>query len=259
MEDPQPHLFTENFTHSCCGSAGHSCLAGSIVAMVPEIYDSFLEKMVDAARSVKTGDAMDPDVYMGPLISAKARKKVENYIETGIKEGANLVLDGRNPEMPEKNKNGYFIRPTIFEGVTPSHTIAREEIFGPVVSVMKVRDLDDALDIIRAQPFGNGACIFTQNQYYAETFIAEADVGMIGVNVGISAPHPYLPFGGIKDSHLGTDKAQGKDGIDFFTQNKIATIRVTPPPGHSAGGGDKTREPEKKEEGPPAERSCVAR
>ena len=259
MEDAQPDLFIENFIHSCFGSAGQRCLAGSIVAMVPEVYDSFLEKMIEAAKSITTGDALDPDIYMGPLISAKAKKRVENYIEIGIKEGSNLVLDGRNPEMPEKNKNGYFIKPTIFENVTPCRTIAKEEIFGPVVSVMKVRDLDDALDIIRAQPFGNGACIFTQNQYYAETFIAEADVGMIGVNVGICAPHPYLPFGGIKDSHLGTDKVQGKDGIDFFTQNKIATIRVTPPSGHFTGGEDKTGEPAKKEESPPKERSCVAR
>jgi malonate-semialdehyde dehydrogenase (acetylating)/methylmalonate-semialdehyde dehydrogenase len=259
MEDAQPDLFIENFIHSCFGSAGQRCLAGSIVAMVPEVYDSFLEKMIEAAKSITTGDALDPDIYMGPLISAKAKKRVENYIEIGIKEGSNLVLDGRNPEMPEKNKNGYFIKPTIFENVTPCRTIAKEEIFGPVVSVMKVRDLDDALDIIRAQPFGNGACIFTQNQYYAETFIAEADVGMIGVNVGICAPHPFLPFGGIKDSHLGTNKVQGKDGIDFFTQNKIATVRVTPPSGHFTGGDDKSLDPEKKKDGPPAERSCVAR
>ena len=259
MEDAQVDLFIENFVNSCFGSTGQRCLAGSIVALVPEVYDSFLEKMIMAAKAIKTGDALDPDVYMGPLISAKAKKRVEDYIEIGIKEGSNLVLDGRNPDMPEKNKNGYFIKPTIFEGVTPCRTIAKEEIFGPVVSVMKISDIEDALAIIHAQPFGNGACIFTQNQYYAETFIAEADAGMIGVNVGICAPHPYLPFGGIKDSHLGTNKVQGKDGIDFFTQNKIATVRVTPPSGHFVGGDDKTREPEKKGNKPQAVRSCVAR
>jgi len=119
---------------------------------------------------------------------------------------SNLVLDGRNPELPAKNQNGFFVGPTIFTDVTPCRTIAQEEIFGPVVSVMKISDLDDVLQLIRNQKFGNGACIFTQNLYYTERFIAEADVGMIGVNVGIPAPHPYLPFGGIKDSHLGTDK-----------------------------------------------------
>jgi malonate-semialdehyde dehydrogenase (acetylating)/methylmalonate-semialdehyde dehydrogenase len=255
MEDVQPDIFIENFVHSCFGSAGQRCLAGSIVAAVPEIYDSLLERMIEAGKGVVTGDAMDPDVYMGPVISAAAKKKIETYIEIGIKEGSNLVLDGRNPDLPEKNKNGYFVAPTIFEGVTPCRTIAKEEIFGPVVSVMKIRDLDDALELIRAQPFGNGACIFTQNQYYTETFIAEANAGMVGVNVGVCAPHPYLPFGGIKDSHLGTNKVQGKDGIDFFVQNKIATIRVAPPTGHYSGG-ESAASAEKKEK--TTVRSCVA-
>ncbi len=256
MEDVQPDLFIENFIHSCFGSAGQRCLAGSIVAVVPEVYDSLLEKMIEAGKGTKTGDALDPDVYMGPVISAQAKNKIEQYIEIGIKEGSNLVLDGRNPNVPEKNKNGYFVGPTIFEGVTPCRTIAKEEIFGPVVSVMRIKDLDDALEIIRAQSFGNGACIFTQNQYYTEQFISEANVGMVGVNVGICAPHPYLPFGGIKDSHLGTNKVQGKDGIDFFTQNKIATVRVAPPTGHFTGGtatdGDKDKEKNLEV------RSCVA-
>ena len=145
--------------------------------------------------------------------------------------------------------------PTIFEGVTPCRTIAKEEIFGPVVSVMKIRDLDDALEIIRAQPFGNGACIFTQNQYYTEKFISEANAGMVGVNVGVCAPHPYLPFGGIKDSHLGTNKVQGKDGIDFFVQNKIATVRVAPPTGQFSGG-EAAGSADKKEKS--NVRSCVA-
>ncbi|NNK14718.1 MAG: aldehyde dehydrogenase family protein [Desulfofustis sp.] len=256
MEDVQPDLFIDNFIHSCFGSAGQRCLAGSIVAVVPEVYDSLLEKMIEAGKSIKTGDALDPDVYMGPVISAQAKKKIEQYIEIGIKEGSNLVLDGRNPKMPGKNKNGYFVAPTIFEGVTPCRTIAKEEIFGPVVSVMKIRDLEDVLEIIRAQPFGNGACIFTQNQYYTEQFISEANAGMVGVNVGVCAPHPYLPFGGIKDSHLGTNKVQGKDGIDFFVQNKIATVRVAPPTGHFSGGTAATGDKAKQETA--QVRSCVA-
>ncbi|NNK95809.1 MAG: aldehyde dehydrogenase family protein [Desulfobacterales bacterium] len=256
MEDVQPDLFIDNFIHSCFGSAGQRCLAGSIVAVVPEVYDSLLEKMIEAGKSIKTGDALDPDVYMGPVISAQAKKKIEQYIDIGIKEGSTLVLDGRNPKMPEKNKNGYFVAPTIFEGVTPCRTIAKEEIFGPVVSVMKIRDLEDVLEIIRAQPFGNGACIFTQNQYYTEHFISEANAGMVGVNVGVCAPHPYLPFGGIKDSHLGTNKVQGKDGIDFFVQNKIATVRVAPPTGHFSGGTAATGDKAKQETA--QVRSCVA-
>jgi len=229
MEDADMDLVVQNYINSCYGSAGQRCLAGSIVAAVPEIYDTLIERILEASKEVTVGDAMDPDIYMGPVISAKAKEKIEKYIEIGIEEGSNLLLDGRNPAMPEKNANGYFVGPTIFTDVTPCRTIAKEEIFGPVVSVMKIKDIDDALNLIREQNFGNGACIFTQNLHYTEKFISEANVGMVGVNVGICAPHPYLPFGGIKDSHLGTDKVQGKDGVDFFTQNKIATIRYSAP------------------------------
>lgn len=250
MEDLNWDVFLENFLHSCYGSAGQRCLAGSIVAAVPEIYDELIERIMEVSKKVTIGDAMNPDVYMGPVISAAAKANIENYIEIGIEQGSRLVIDGRNPELPEANKNGYFVGPTVFADVTPCRRIAKEEIFGPVVSIMKIRDLEDALQLIREQEFGNGACVFTQNQYYTEKFIAEANVGMVGVNVGICAPHPYLPFGGIKDSHLGTDKVQGKDGIDFFTQNKIATIRVTPPAGVSADGA--------KKDGDTSVRSCVA-
>jgi len=250
MEDVNWDVFIENFIHSCYGSAGQRCLAGSIVAAVPEIYDELIERVLEASKKVVVGDAMDPDVYMGPVISAKAKENIENYIDIGIEQGSNLVLDGRQPEMPENNKNGYFVGPTVFTDVTPCRRIAQEEIFGPVVSIMKIKDLDDALQLIRQQNFGNGACIFTQNQYYSEKFISEADVGMVGVNVGVCAPHPYLPFGGIKDSHLGTDKVQGKDGIDFFTQNKVATVRVAPPAGVNEEG--------QKTEGDKSVRSCVA-
>lgn len=229
MEDVEWDVFIENFKNSCYGSAGQRCLAGSIVAAVPEIHDELVERIVTVSKDVKIGSALDPDVYMGPVISAKAKARIENYIKTGVNEGANLIMDGRNPELTEKICNGYYVGPTIFSNVVPDMTIYKEEIFGPVVSVVKVGCINTALDLIRKQEFGNGACIFTRNLGYTEYFIKEANVGMVGVNVGIPAPHPYLPFGGIKNSHLGTNKVQGKDGIDFFTQNKIATIRYTSP------------------------------
>ncbi len=250
MEDLDWDVFIENFLHSCYGSAGQRCLAGSIVAAVPEIYDELIERVVTASKNVTFGDAMDPDIYMGPVISAKAKANIEQYIEIGVEQGSRLVLDGRNPELPEAIKDGYFVGPTVFADVTPCRRIAREEIFGPVVSIMKIRDIDDALQLIREQEFGNGACIFTQSQYYTEKFISEADVGMVGVNVGVCAPHPYLPFGGIKGSHLGTDKVQGKDGINFFTQNKIATVRVVPVAGKTENGPEKDKDK--------SVRSCVA-
>ncbi|MEN6484537.1 MAG: CoA-acylating methylmalonate-semialdehyde dehydrogenase [Syntrophobacteraceae bacterium] len=250
MEDLQMDLFIENFLNSCYGSAGQRCLAGSVVALVESIHDQVLEKMIEASKGVTYGDAMDPNVYMGPVITAAARDKIFEYIDIGVKEGAQLLLDGRKLNLPDKNKNGYFVGPTILAGVTPDMRIAREEIFGPVVAVMKVGCIDTALKLIRQQEFGNGACIFTQNLYYSERFIAEADVGMVGVNVGICAPHPYLPFGGIKGSLIGTDKVQGKDGINFFTQNKVATVRTAPP--------NSPAKDSKQSGGAPAIRSCCA-
>ena len=232
MEDANIDVFIDNFVHSCYGSAGQRCLAGSIVAIVPEMYDKVIERIVEVSKTIKVGDAMDSDVYMGPIISAQAKQTIEKYIELGIEGGSNLVMDGRNPDVPDKNKDGYFVGPTVFTDVTPCRTIVQEEIFGPVVSVMKIEGIDDALELIKGQEFGNGACIFTDNLFYTERFISEADVGMVGVNVGVYAPHPYLPFGGIKDSLLGSDKVQGKDGIDFFTQNKVATIRFVAPEGY---------------------------
>jgi len=239
MEDLQWDVFIENFLNSCYGSAGQRCLAGSIVAAVAEIHDELIERIVAASRKIKVGSALDPTVHVGPVISAEAKARIERFIDIGVREDkARLVLDGRNPEVPAEIQGGYYVGPTIFTETTPEMTIVQTEIFGPVVAVMKVENLDHALKLIRAQEVGNGACIFTQNLYYTEKFIAEADVGMVGVNVGVPAPHPYLPFGGIKQSLVGTDKAQGKDGIDFFTQNKIVTVRFAPPAAgrHTAEG-----------------------
>lgn len=231
MEDADIDVFIDNYLNSCYGSAGQRCLAGSIVAIVPELYDTVLERMIDAAKNIKVGDALDPDVYMGPVISQEAADKIKSYVDIALNHGhgCSLALDGRTVELPEKNRNGFFVGPTIIRDVTPCNPLFTTEVFGPLVAVVKIADMDDALELIRQSEFGNGACIFTQNQFYAEKFSRLADVGMVGVNVGICAPHPYVPFGGIKGSLLGTDKVQGKDGINFFTQNKITTVRTVDP------------------------------
>ena len=231
MEDTDLDVFIENFINSCYGSAGQRCLAGSIVAAVPEIYDTLCERIVEASKKVVVGDAMDENVYMGPLISQKAKETVEKYVDIALNHGGgcSLLLDGRAPQLPEKNKNGYFVGPTIIKDVTPCNPLFTTEVFGPLVAITKVANMEDALELIEQSEFGNGACIFTQNMHYAEVFSREADVGMVGVNVGICAPHPYLPFGGIKGSLLGTNKVQGKDCIDFFTQNKVVTVRTYHP------------------------------
>jgi len=229
MEDAPMDLMIKEILMSGYGSAGQRCLAVSNIAVVPEIYDEFVERLLAAAKELTVGDAMDPDVFMGPVISASAKARIENYIEIGQAEGATLALDGRHPDVADENKDGYFVGPTVFTDVTPCMQIAREEIFGPVLSIMKVACIDGALRMIKNHELGNGAVIFTQNTYYTEKFINEADVGMVGVNVGICAPHPYLPFGGIKGSLVGNNKVQGKDAVDFFTQSKVATVRVVDP------------------------------
>lgn len=231
MEDAPMDLLIDNILISGYGSAGQRCLASSNIIAVPEIYDELVERLIDASRDVTVGDAMNPDVFMGPVINANAKKSIEGYIQIGVDEGATLALDGRNPKVPDENSNGFYVGPTVFTGVTQEMRIAQEEIFGPVISVMKVGCINGALRIVNNQKMGNGACIFTQNSYYTEKFIQDADVGMVGVNVGICAPHPYLPFGGIKDSLVGNNKVQGKDAISFFTQNKTATMRVVDPEG----------------------------
>jgi malonate-semialdehyde dehydrogenase (acetylating)/methylmalonate-semialdehyde dehydrogenase len=229
MEDAPMDVLIENILMSGYGSAGQRCLAVSNIAVVPEIHDEFVERLHEASKKITLGDARDPDIFMGPVISAQAKAKIERYIQLGIDAGATLLQDGRNPTLPGPNQNGFYIGPTIFTDVTPCMQIAQEEIFGPVLSIMKVNCINSALQLIKNHRMGNGACIFTQNSFYIEKFINEADVGMVGVNVGICAPHPYLPFGGIKDSLVGNNKVQGKDAIDFFTQNKVATIRVINP------------------------------
>lgn len=256
LADAQIDLIVTNIIQSGYGSAGQRCLASSIIALVPEIYDDVIERVVAAAKDITVGDAMDPDAFMGPLINSAAKSRVESYIEQGVEAGAELVLDGRNPQIPAANKDGYFVGPTVFKGVTPCMTIAKDEIFGPVLSFMKIKDIDDALDLIQKQPTGNGACLFTQNAYYIEQFIADADVGMVGINVGVCAPHPYMPFGGIKDSLVGNNKVQGKDGFDFFVQSKVATIRVAAPAGDLAkdAGTEKVESSEKND----GVRSCIA-
>ena len=251
MEDSDMDVFITNFLNSCYGSAGQRCLAGSIVAAVPEVYDEVLERMVEASRTVKVGDAFDPDVYMGPLISRKAADNVLHYADIALKHGrgCQLALDRRTVDLPEKNRNGYFVGPTIIRDVTPCNPLFTTEVFGPLVATIKVADIHEAVELVNSSEYGNGACIFTQNLHYAELFGRDTDVGMVGVNVGICAPHPYVPFGGIKGSLLGTDKVQGKGGIDFFTQHKVITTRTYDPRGK--GGQDVPA-------APPRVRSCVA-
>lgn len=226
LKDCNKEGFLAQLKNSAFGAAGQRCMAGSNVVIEAACYDELVQAIVEMAKSVPVGDARDEAVYMGPVISDKSVDRIHQYIEGAIKEGAKVVLDGRNPDMGPDLAGGYFVKPTILADVRPEMTIAREEVFGPVLSIIKVKNFEEGLAFMNRSRYGNGGAIFTQNGYYAEQFLNHIDVGMAGVNVGVPAAMPYLPFGGTKDSLLGSGlKAQGHDGIEFFTQRAVATIR----------------------------------
>jgi len=225
MEDACIDKVIDSLMTSCYGCAGERCMAASVVAVVPEVYDEVREKFIAAAKKLKTGDALGDGVDVGPVISQRAKERILGLIQKGIDEGASLILDGRNPDIPKEIQKGFYIGPTIFENVTPDMTIMQEEIFGPVVCLVKINSLDDGLELVKNCRFGNGASIFTQSGYYARKFEMEVDAGMIGINVGIPAPVAYFPFGGVKESFYGDVKAQGRDVINFFTERKVVTAR----------------------------------
>ena len=161
---------------------------------------------------------------MGPVITAKAKARTIDYIEKGLKEGATLLLDGRDVKV-EGHPNGFFVGPTIFDNVKPEMAIAKEEIFGPVMSIIKVKGYDEGLEIIDANPYGNASSIFTSSGGWARRFGYEVQTGNVGINIGIAAPVAHFPFSGMKNSFFGDLHGQGRDGVRFFTEDKVIITR----------------------------------
>jgi malonate-semialdehyde dehydrogenase (acetylating)/methylmalonate-semialdehyde dehydrogenase len=161
---------------------------------------------------------------MGPVISAAARERIVGLVDTGVGEGASLALDGRDPQV-HGNASGFFVGPTVLDGVRPGSTVHRTEIFGPVASVITVNTLDEAIEVINGLDYGNGASIYTQDGWAARKFKMETAAGMIGINVGIPAPVAHLPFGGVKVSNMATIKAQSAESVRFFVESKTVTER----------------------------------
>lgn len=230
MPDAKIDDAIRNMISSCYGCAGQRCMASSAIIVVGDaFYRNICDKFVEASKKVVVANPLDPrfadeQVLMGPVISEKARRFILEMIETGLKEGATLALDGRNYIVAGCEK-GYFVGPTVFTDVKQGMQIHSTEIFGPVVVIMKADSLDSAIRIINEHKYGNGASIYTQNGYYARKFKLEAEAGMIGVNIGIPAPVAYLPFGGMKQSQFADIKAQGRAIVDFYTEQKIITER----------------------------------
>ncbi len=220
LERAVPAIITSAF-----GSAGQRCLAGSVVLAVGEVADPLLRRLREAAAELVVGDGLDPEVQMGPVIREEARQRILGYLERGQREGAELVLDGRRHPRLKGPEGGFFLGPCIFDRVGPGMAIAREEIFGPVLSVMRVPDLETAIAVANRSRYGNAASIFTRSGKAARQFRYSIEAGMLGVNVGVAAPMAWFPFSGWKESFYGDLHATGKDAVRFYTEVKVVISR----------------------------------
>ncbi|PDG31675.1 methylmalonate-semialdehyde dehydrogenase [Listeria monocytogenes] len=212
-----------NVISAAFGSAGERCMACAVVTVEEGIADEFLEALRTAAQNVKIGNGLDDGVFLGPVIREENQKRTIAYIEKGIKEGAKLTVDGRETGLSE----GHFVGPTILEDVTTDMTIWKDEIFAPVLSVIRVKNLQEAVRVANQSEFANGACIFTNNAKAIRYFREKIDAGMLGVNLGVPAPMAFFPFSGWKSSFYGTLHANGKDSVDFYTHKKVVTARYS--------------------------------
>ncbi|WP_066304081.1 CoA-acylating methylmalonate-semialdehyde dehydrogenase [Bacillus sp. FJAT-29814] len=205
------------------GSAGERCMACSVVVAVGEVAEPLIEKLTEAADQIRIGNGMEEEVFLGPVIRQQHKERTASYILTGVQEGAVLVRDGRKDEA--YHQEGYFIGPTIFDQVTPEMKIWKDEIFAPVLSIVRVDSLEEAVDLTNQSDFGNGACLFTKNGADVRYFREKIQVGMLGVNIGVPAPMAFFPFSGWKNSFYGDLHANGPDGVEFYTRRKMLTAR----------------------------------
>ncbi|MES5396347.1 methylmalonate-semialdehyde dehydrogenase [Bacillus amyloliquefaciens] len=214
-----------NIIGAAFGSAGERCMACAVVTVEEGIADEFMAKLQEKAADIKLGNGLDDGVFLGPVIREDNKKRTHSYIEKGIEEGARLLCDGRE----NVTEDGYFVGPTIFDNVTTDMTIWKDEIFAPVLSVIRVKNLKEAVDIANQSEFANGACLFTSNANAIRYFRENIDAGMLGINLGVPAPMAFFPFSGWKSSFFGTLHANGKDSVDFYTRKKVVTARYPSP------------------------------
>jgi len=222
MPDANLEKTVESIISSAFGAAGERCLAGSVLVPVGDVAGPLLELLVKKSSEMKVGDGIEPGTDMGPLVTDAHCNKVLGYIEKGVAEGAVPLLDGRKAAA---GKSGFFVGPTIFDKVTPQMTIAREEIFGPVLSVIRVNTLDEAIDLVNSSPFGNTTSIHTRDGGAARRYAEKIEVGMVGINIGVAAPMAFFPFSGWKASFFGDLHAHGKDAVAFYTETKVIMTR----------------------------------
>ncbi len=222
MPDANQDAVIEGVVGSAFGNTGQRCLAGSVAIAVGDAAKWFIPKVTEAAKKIKVAAGGEPGVGMGPVIDDASKQRILGYIDSGVKDGATLSLDGRACAMPSK---GCFVGPTVFDNVRPGMKIADEEIFGPVLSIMREETLDAALATLNRSRYGNMGVIFTSSGYNARRFKTHAQVGMVGINVGVPAPMAVFPFAGWKQSFFGDLHANGEDATKFYTESKVVVSR----------------------------------
>jgi malonate-semialdehyde dehydrogenase (acetylating)/methylmalonate-semialdehyde dehydrogenase len=221
MPDANIEKSADAIMSSAFGAAGERCLAGSVLVPVGKAAEPILTALVERCRQLKVGNAVDESSGMGPVVTKEHREKIVGYIEKGLAEGATPLCDGRD----RMNGGGFFLGPTIFDSVKPSMTIAKEEIFGPVLSVIRAETLDEAINLVNRSPFGNTTTIYTSDGRSAREYASRIEVGMVGVNMAVAAPMAFFPFTGWKQSFFGDLHAHGKDAVAFYTEQKVVMTR----------------------------------
>ena len=221
MPDADLDKSVEAIMGSAFGGAGERCLAGSVVVTVGEVHNPLLSILKERIEAMKVGPGKVTGCEMGPVITGEHQRRIIGYIDKGVAEGATLVCDGR----PAAKFDGFFVGPTLFDNVTPQMTIAREEIFGPVLSVIRADSLDNAIELVNKSPYGNASAIFTSSGKAAREYSVRVEAGMVGVNIGVPAPMAFFPFAGWKDSFFGDLHAHGKDAVGFYTEQKVVMTR----------------------------------
>lgn len=223
MPDANLRLVVKEITSAAFGSAGERCMAASVVVAVGDIADELTAQLKAAAERIVIGNGMEENVFLGPVIRQSHKERTLSYIQKGEAEGARLVLDGRQAE--QTSGEGYFVGPTIFDQVNTDMAIWREEIFAPVLSVIRVESLEEAIALTNRSEFANGACLYTDSAKAIRQFRETIDAGMLGVNVGVPAPMAFFPFSGYKKSFYGDLHANGRDGVEFYTRKKMVVAR----------------------------------
>lgn len=223
LKDANLDVAVKQITSAAFGSAGERCMATAVVAVEESIADELVVRLKKEADEIIIGNGLDKGVFLGPVIREAHKERTLRYIESGIEQGATLVRDGRKDEAV--NSKGYFVGPTIFDHVTQEMKIWQDEIFAPVLSVVRVKDLTEAIEFANASPFANGACLFTDSAAAVRQFRETIDAGMLGINIGVPAPMAFFPFSGWKDSFYGDLHANGTDGVEFYTRKKMVTAR----------------------------------